>query len=89
MTPTEGYGIVVVKGATSTTFPNLRNSRAPMANYNPETGILWFTCSAMEGTGIAVEKLYQIRFDEEDKAFIAHTIEPYEGKASIGELQAQ
>ena len=78
MTSTEGYGIVVVKGATSTTFPNLRNARQPMANYDPETGILWLTSSAMEGTGIAVERLYQIRFDEEDKAYIAHTIEPYE-----------
>ena len=32
----------------------------------------------MEGTGIAVERLYQICFDEEDKAYIAHTIEPYD-----------
>ena len=78
MTPTEGYGIVIVKGATSTTFPNLRNSRAPMAKFDAELGILWLTCSVMEGTGIAVERLYQIRFDKEDKAYIAHTIEPYD-----------
>ena len=72
MTPTEGYGIVVVKGATSTTFPHIRNARAPMASYDQETGILWLTCSVMEGTGIAVERLYQICFDKEDKAYIAH-----------------
>ncbi len=83
MTPTEGYGIVVVKGATSTTFPNLRNARQPMANYDPETGILWLTSSAMEGTGIAVERLYQICFDEEDKAYIAHTVEPYDIQQSL------
>ncbi|MBP5514352.1 MAG: hypothetical protein J6Y04_06220 [Bacteroidaceae bacterium] len=77
-TPTEGYGIVVVKGATSTTFPNLRNTRQPMASYDPETGTLWLTNSAMEGTGVQVDRLYQIRFDEEDKAYIALTVEPYD-----------
>ena len=77
MTPTEGYGIVVVKGATSTTFPNLRNARAPMASYDPETGILWFTGNVVGGTGVQVDRLYQICFDEEDKAYIAHSVEPY------------
>ena len=31
---TVGYGIQVTKGAMSTTFPNIRNSREPQATYN-------------------------------------------------------
>ncbi len=76
-TPTEGYGIVVVKGATSTTFPNLRNTRAPMATYDSEHNILWLSSSAMEGTGVWVDWLHKIRFDENDKAYIACSVEPY------------
>ncbi len=77
-TPTEGYGIVVEKGAVSTNFLNLRNSRNPMARFIEKDNVLWLSCSAMEGTGVAVERLYQIRFDEEDKAYIALSIDPYD-----------
>ena len=48
-TSTEGYGIQVTKGAMSTTFPNIRNTREPQATYNAKTGDLWLTSSAMEG----------------------------------------
>ena len=77
-TPTEGYGIVVEKGAVSTNFLNLRNSRSPMARYVEKDNVLWLSCSAMEGTGVTVERLYQIRFDERDKAYIAQSIDPYD-----------
>ena len=77
-TSTQGYGMVVVKNATSTTFPHLRNVRQPQAVYDGEQDLLWLTCSAMEGTGVAVEMLYQIKFDTEDKAYIACTVEPYD-----------
>ena len=77
-TPTGGYGIVVVKGATSTTFPNLRNSRCPMAAYDKERDCLWLTTSAIEGTGVQVDWLHEIRFDEDGKAYIAHTVDPYD-----------
>lgn len=76
-TSTEGYGIVVVKGATSTTFPHIFNGRQPLARYDAKTGNLWLTSSAMQGTGIAVEWLYQIRFHDNDSAYIAQVIEPY------------
>lgn len=76
-TSTEGYGIVVVKGATSTVFPHIPNSRQPLARYCRETGDLWLTCSAMAGTGVAVERLYQIRFNNSDSAYIANAIDPY------------
>ena len=77
-TSTEGYGIVVVKGATSTTFPNLRNARYNLAAYDEDDNTLWLTCCVMWGTGVNVHRLYQIRFDENDKAYIAHTIDPYD-----------
>ena len=75
--PTEGFGVVVVKNAVSTTFPNMRNSRQPSAVYDSEKGELWLTASAMEGTGVQVERLYQIRF-KQDTAVVVATIDPYD-----------
>ena len=77
-TPTEGYGIVVEKGASSTTFYNLSNARQPKARYDAKTGTLWFANCTMWGTGVQVERLYQILFDKDDKAHIAHTFDPYD-----------
>ena len=77
-TPTEGYGIVVEKGAASTSFLNLSNARQPKARYDAKTGTLWYANSAMWGTGVQVERLYQILFDKDDKAHIACTIDPYD-----------
>lgn len=76
-TPTEGYGIVVVKGSTSTTFIHLRNSRQPKARYDAAHDVLWLTCSAMEGSGVQVERLCQIRFHDNDTAYISADIDPY------------
>ena len=76
-TPTDGHGFVVTKGAVSTTFVDLCNARAPMAAYDKDNDVLWLSCSAMWGTGVQVDRLYQIRFDENDSAYIANTIDPY------------
>ena len=76
-TSTEGYGINVTKGAISTTFPNMRNTRDPQAKYNAKTGDLWLTNSAMEGTGVRVEWLQQIRFGENEIAFVKTEVNPY------------
>ena len=73
-TSTEGYGIMVTKGATSTTFLNIRNTRQPMACYDAQTGNLWLTSSAMEGSGVRVEWLYQIRFHDNDSAYVAAVV---------------
>lgn len=73
---TEGYGIVVMKNSTSTTFQHLRNTRQPHAAYNSRTGDLWLAVSSMEGSGVQVERLYQIRFTG-DSAAITSTIDPY------------
>ena len=76
-TSTEGYGINVTKGALSTTFPNIRHTREPQAKYNAKTGDLWLTSSAMEGSGIRVEWLHQIRFGENDLAYVKTEVNPY------------
>ena len=75
---TEGYGIVVVKGDISTTFPDICNARAPMARYDEQSNTLWLTSSAVWGTGIQVDWLYQIGFGDNGIAYIVHTIDPYD-----------
>jgi hypothetical protein len=56
-TSTEGYGINVTKAAISTTFPNIRHTRAPQAKYNAKTGDIWLTSPAMEGTGVRASRV--------------------------------
>jgi len=82
-TSTEGYGIMVTKGATSTTFLNIRNTRQPMACYDAQTGNLWLTSSAMEGSGVRVEWLYQIRFHDNDSAYVAAVVNPYDVQQTL------
>ena len=77
-TPSEGFGFVVTKGAVSTNFLNIINTRQPQAKYNAKTGDLWLTSCAMSGTGVNVEWLYQIRFKEDGKAFIKTEVNPYD-----------
>ncbi len=75
---TDGYGVIVMKGAGSTTFPNISHARKPEAVYDNQNGNLWLTSNAVAGTGVNVDWLYQIRFDEENKASIAHIVNPYD-----------
>ncbi len=79
----EGWGFVVVKGSTSTTFPHIRNTRQPMARYDKETENLWLTSSAMEGTGVSVEWLYQIRFKDDNTAYVAAVVNPYDVQQAL------
>ena len=74
--PTDGFGIVVVRNATSVTFPHIRNSRQPNALYDSASGDLWLSTSAMEGSGVEVQRLYRLRF-RGDSAYIAAVAEPY------------
>ncbi len=74
----EGYGVVVVKNATSTMFPDIRNSRQPRAYYDADAQTLWLASCVMEGTGTNVEQLYKIQFGtDNDSARIVATVEPY------------
>ena len=76
-TSSEGYGITVMKGPMSTTFPSIRHTREPQAMYNAKTGDLWLTSPAMEGTGVRVEWLHQIRFGDNDLAYVKTNVNPY------------
>ena len=76
-TSTEGYGINVTKAAITTTFQNIRHTREPQARYNAKTGDLWLTSSAMEGTGVRVEWLHQIRFGDNELAYVKTEVNPY------------
>ena len=76
-TSTEGYGINVTKAALTTTFLNIRHTREPHAEYNAKTGDLWLTSPAMEGTGVRVEWLHQIRFGDNDLAYVKTEVNPY------------
>ena len=82
-TSTEGYGIMITKGAVSTTFPNIRNVRQPVARYDSATGNLWLTSSAMEGSGVRVEWLYQIRFGDNDLAYVAAVLNPFDVQQAL------
>ena len=77
-TSTEGYGIVVVKGDISTTFPDICNARNPMARYDGQSNTLWLTSSAVWGTGIQVDRLYQISFGDNDIAYIVNVVDPFD-----------
>ena len=76
-TSTEGYGIEVTKEAMTLIFPDIRNTRQPQAKYNAATGDLWLTSSAMEGSGVRVEWLYQIRFGDNELAYVKAVVNPY------------
>ena len=80
---TAGYGIQVTKGAMSTTFTNIRNTREPQAMYNAQTGDLWLTSSAMEGTGVRVEWLYHLRFGENELAYVKTVVNPYDVQQAL------
>jgi len=74
---TEGYGIVVTKGAVSTTLSDIRTTRQPQACYDAATGDLWLATTAMEGTGIRTEWLCQLRFNGDGTAFVKTRVNPY------------
>jgi len=74
---TEGYGITVVRGAQSTTFPEIYHGKNPRAHYIPALGHLWLFCGLMEGTGTMVECARRICFREDGTAYIDATADPY------------
>ncbi|MBQ9570020.1 MAG: hypothetical protein IJR30_01405 [Prevotella sp.] len=76
---TLGYGMTVVKNATTTTFPDIRNSRQPQAYYDKNADCLWLSSCVMEGTGVNVEQLYKLQFGTaDDSARVVMAIEPYQ-----------
>lgn len=49
----------------------------PMPDLSEIQGKQWLTAIVMHGTGVHVEQLYQIGFNE-DSAYVAETIDPYD-----------
>ena len=79
----EGYGIIVVKDKESTKLPDIYHGKNPQARYDAQKGVLWLTCGVMEGTGVLVEKLYMLRFSEDNMAHIVSSIDPYDMQQTI------
>lgn len=76
---TEGYGVMITKNATSTSFHGIRNSRQPQAFFDAATNSLWLTSCVISGTGSNVEQLYKMQFGTaDDSARIVMTVEPYQ-----------
>ena len=80
---TENMGIVIGKAGVLSVFQTMRHSRQPRAHRNPVTGDMLLVVSAMEGTGVAVERPYLIRFHNDRQAYIAATIDPYDMQQAL------
>ena len=74
----EGYGMVIAKGEVKTAMPYMLHGRMPRAHYDSATGELLIAAGAMEGTGVNVERVYMMSFDNDGYASITNSIEPYE-----------
>ena len=74
----EGYGMVVAKGDVKTALPKLRHGRMPRARYDAATGDLLIVGADTEGTGVNIERIYMLRFDDNGYASITNSIDPYE-----------
>ena len=79
----DGCGVMVKNGSVSTIFPHIRHTREVQSKYNAKTGDLWLTSSAMEGTGVRVELLYQIRFGENKTAYVKTQVNPYDVQQAL------
>ena len=76
--PTQGYGITVVRGAKSTTIPEIFHGKNPSAWYNKAGDFLWLACGQMEGTGTLVEAAFRLCFHDDGSAYIDDVVEPYQ-----------
>ena len=79
----EGFGIMVAKAGKVTALPDIHHGRQPSARYDRDSQTLWLACGEMEGTGVYVERLYELRFKEDGSASIARSIEPYDVQQAL------
>ena len=79
----EGLGVMVVKDGKATAFPDIRHGNQPSARYDAAKQLLWLACGDMEGTGIYVERLYQLRFAEDGTACVSQSIDPYDVQQAL------
>ena len=59
-------------------MPQLRHGRMPRARYDAATGDLLIVGADTEGTGVNIERIYMLRFDDNGYASITNSIDPYE-----------
>lgn len=78
----QGYGVVVMNDKRKTSFA-IRHGNMPKAYFDKTNGNLWFSGAVSEGTGILVERPYLMRFDEEGKAQVVASIDPYEMQQAL------
>ena len=74
----DGMGVLIKKGDKLTALPDIHHGGNACAKYDAEAGLLRLSCREMAGTGINVERLYLLRFDEDGTAHIQTTIDPYD-----------
>jgi len=74
----KGYGIIVTRNKVSTPLPDIYHGNAPKAYYAADSGNLWLICGAIEDPVIHTERLYQLRFDEDNKASVIAAVDPYD-----------
>ena len=79
----EGMGVVVVKDGQTTSFPDIRHGNNPSARYDAETQTLWLACGEMEGTGIFMQRLYQLHVNDDGSANIVQSINPYDMQQAL------
>ena len=79
----EGYGMVVAKGDVKTALPQIRHGKMPRARYDASTGDLLIVGSDTEGTGVNIERVYMLRFDDNGYASIMNSIDPYEMQQAL------
>lgn len=83
VTSSDGFGIVVAKESRATIFANICHGNNPTARYDAVANCLWLTGVSMEGTGVHVERLYQIKFPENGPANIAASLDPFEMQQAL------
>lgn len=79
----EGYGILVRKADHFTAFPDIRHGRMPQAAFDRASGILWIVGGEIEGTGVQVDRLWQLKIGEGGRASIADSIDPFEMQEAL------
>ena len=76
-------GIMVVKDGKATAFPGIYHGHSPSARYDADSKLLRLACGDMEGTGVYVERLYLLRFNEDNSAHIVQSIDPYDVQQAL------
>lgn len=64
-------------------LPKSSGSHAPQAAFDRASGILWIVGGEIEGTGVQVDRLWQLKIGEGGRASIADSIDPFEMQEAL------